>query len=164
MLTLTGSSSLANYQTALRSVTFANAANDDPTAGGTVLTRTVSFVTSDGALTSAAVTQTITVTAVNDAPVNTVPTTQTIFEDAVRAFNTANGNVISVADTDAGTAGVQETISVLHGTVTLAGTTGLTGINGTGTGTVTFTGTTANVNAALNGLTYIPSTAGPPRP
>ena len=68
MLTLTGSASVANYQTALRSVTYANSSDNPSTA-----TRTVSFVVNDGSTNSTAATRNITVTAVNDAPVVTVP-------------------------------------------------------------------------------------------
>src|SRR4030095_3075011 len=67
VLTLTGSSSVANYQTALRSVTYANS-SDDPTAS-----RTVTFIVDDGTTTSTPATKGITINAVNDAPVNTVP-------------------------------------------------------------------------------------------
>lgn len=62
VLTLTGTSSVANYQTALRSVTFASV-TDAPAA-----TRTVGFEVTDGVLPSAAATKTIAVTALNDAP------------------------------------------------------------------------------------------------
>jgi hypothetical protein len=62
-LTLTGSDSVANYQAALRSVTYVNT-SDDPSG----LARAVTIITSDGAASSAAVTDTINVTPVNDAP------------------------------------------------------------------------------------------------
>jgi len=59
-LTLTGSASMSDYQTALRSVTYDNSSGDPSTS-----TRTVTFqVTDDGALTSSPVTRDITVTAV----------------------------------------------------------------------------------------------------
>ena len=68
VLTLTGTASVANYQAALRSVTFSNATNDNPTAGGSALSRTVSFEITDGMFPSVAGTTTINVTAINDAP------------------------------------------------------------------------------------------------
>src|SRR5438067_6747049 len=40
----------------------------------------------------------ITVTAVNDAPVNSIPEPQTVNEDMALVFSTASGNAISVAD------------------------------------------------------------------
>ena len=62
---------------------------------------------------------------------------------------------------------MQVTLSVTSGTLTLSGTAGLSfafsDANGTGAGdgtadaTMIFRGTLANVNAALNGVTYHPS-------
>jgi hypothetical protein len=51
------------------------------------------------------------------------------------------------------------TLSATHGTLTLSQLTGLTFTVGDGTAdaTMTFTGTMANINAALNGLTYAPT-------
>ncbi|HQA12445.1 delta-60 repeat domain-containing protein, partial [Zoogloea sp.] len=63
VLTLTGSATLANYQSALRSVTYVNSSDNPSTA-----TRTVSFVVNDGTANSSAATRNIAVTAVNDAP------------------------------------------------------------------------------------------------
>ncbi len=63
-LNLAGSSTLANYQLALRSVRYFNNSENPST-----LSRTISFSVNDGTLTSTAVTRQITVTAVNDAPV-----------------------------------------------------------------------------------------------
>src|SRR5262249_34583228 len=96
-------------------------------------------------------TVTLNVTPVNDVPVNTVPGAQTVSEDTTLTFSTANGNAISVADVDAGSASVQVTLAATNGALTLAGTSGLT-VSGNGTGTVTVTGSIADINAALNGL------------
>jgi VCBS repeat-containing protein len=63
-LTLTGSSSVANYQTALRDVRFANT-SDNPTAGP----RTVSFQVDDGSDPSNTVTRDVNIIPANDAPV-----------------------------------------------------------------------------------------------
>jgi hypothetical protein len=76
-------------------------------------------------------------------------------EDGTLTFSSANGNAISIADVDAGSSNVQVTLTVGSGALTLAGTTGLT-VSGNGTATVTVTGTLANINTALNGLTYAP--------
>ncbi|HWR88420.1 MAG TPA: right-handed parallel beta-helix repeat-containing protein, partial [Acidiferrobacterales bacterium] len=64
VMTLTGTTTVANYQAALRAVTYSNS-SDNPST----LTRTVSFVANDGTSNSAAATRNISVTAVNDAPV-----------------------------------------------------------------------------------------------
>ncbi|WP_338818910.1 hypothetical protein [Acidovorax temperans] len=69
LLSLTGSASLAAYQTALNSVRYANA-GDNPTNYGAATSRTISFTTFDGLATSDPVTATVTVVGVNDAPVN----------------------------------------------------------------------------------------------
>lgn len=65
-LTLTGSATPAAYQTALRGVRYANGSENPSTAS-----RTVTWIADDGFGTSAPVTSTITVTAVNDPPVVT---------------------------------------------------------------------------------------------
>ena len=71
-------------------------------------------------------------------------------------LSNATGNGISVADVDANGGQEQITLSVASGTVTLAPFTGLTFTTGDGTAdaTMVFKGTLANINAALNGLTY----------
>src|SRR5581483_10701711 len=65
--------------------------------------------------------------------------------------------VIAVDD-DAGHPTV--TLTAADGTLTLNGTTGLSFTSGTGTGdaSMSFSGTLADVNAALDGLTYNPTT------
>ena len=98
---------------------------------------------------------TINVTPVNDAPVNVVPGAQTTLEDRVFVFNAANGNPISITDVDSST--VTATLAVTHGALTLGGTTGLTGLTGNGMGAVSFGGTIADINAALAGLSYLPT-------
>jgi VCBS repeat-containing protein len=102
---------------------------------------------------------TFNVTAVNDAPVNTVPGTQTINEDATRTFSAGNGNAISVSDVDVGAGNLTVTLSVAHGVLTLSGTAGLAFGTGDGTAdaTMTFTGAAASINTALNGLIYAPT-------
>ena len=97
--------------------------------------------------------------AANTAPVNTVPGAQATNEDTAKVFSAGNGNQISIADADAGGANNHITLSVTNGTLTLAGTTGLTFSAGDGTAdaTMTFTGTAANINTALNGLSFIPT-------
>jgi len=63
-LSLSGSSSITNYITALRSVTYQNTSNDPSTS-----TRTVSFTVNDGDNTSDPLTRDINVTAINSKPV-----------------------------------------------------------------------------------------------
>jgi hypothetical protein len=92
---------------------------------------------------------------VNDAPVNSVPVAQTINEDTALVFSTGNGNQISVSDVDNTSHTV--TLTATHGSVSLNGISGLTFITGDGTadGTMTFSGLDSDINAALNGLSFI---------
>ena len=96
--------------------------------------------------------------AINDPPVISLNAAvqQTDPSGAV-IFNAANGNLISVADLDAGIGLVQVTLTATHGTMTLSGVTGLTfnpGQDGTADATMTFTGALTDVNTALNGMSF----------
>ncbi|WP_119681277.1 putative Ig domain-containing protein [Indioceanicola profundi] len=96
----------------------------------------------------------ITITAANDAPINSVPAAQTVDEDADLVLSAANGNAISVADADAGGADIRVTLSVGKGALTI-GTLDGVDIDGVGTGTIVLTGSQASINALLaDGLTY----------
>jgi hypothetical protein len=150
VLTLTGSGTLAAYQDALRQVGFESVSD----APGT--SRTLQWTVSDGSASSTVATTTITVSQINDAPVNSVPSAvQTFNEDGSVTFNAANGNLISVADADAGSGNLTVTLSVQSGALSLSTTSNLT-VTGDGTNAVTLSGTAANINAALNGLVYNP--------
>jgi VCBS repeat-containing protein len=97
----------------------------------------------------------ITVNAVNDAPVNTVPGAQSTDEDTALVFSSGNGNRISTSDVDAGSNAVKVTVGVSHGKLTLSQTTGLSFTSGAnGDATISFTGTLSDINAALDGLSY----------
>lgn len=113
---------------------------------------------SDGSLTDSA-TVTLQVVAQNDAPVNSVPDTQTVLQDDVLVFNTAGGNAISISDVDAGGGTVQVTLTATQGLISLSGTSGLAFIvgNGSDDATMTFTGSINDINNALNGLTFTPA-------
>ena len=91
----------------------------------------------------------------NDAqPVNSVPGIQNGTEDTAIAFSAANGNAITVADTDS--TSLTSTLSVTHGTLSLGNVAGVT-ITGNNSGTLQLIGTAAAINAALDGLNYSPS-------
>ncbi|WP_448680774.1 Ig-like domain-containing protein [Pseudomonas nicosulfuronedens] len=104
-------------------------------------------------------TVTLTVTAVNDAPVNTVPGTQDVLQDGTLVFSSGNGNPISIADVDAGGSTVSVTLTASNGLITLGDLNGLVFSvgNGTGDGTMTFQGTIADINIALAGLSFAPT-------
>jgi VCBS repeat-containing protein len=128
-------------------------------ASGTLAAFTV-VARDDGGLDSpVAVPLSVLVSAVNDAPVNTVPASQTIDEDTDLVFSAGNGTLISVADLDVGSLPIEIALSVTNGALTLAGTTGLTFTTGDGTAdaTLVFSGTRSDVNAALAGLVYRPA-------
>jgi hypothetical protein len=150
VLTLSGSDTLANYQTALQSVFYANT-SDTPS----ILTRTISFQVQDDPtnLQSNVVTRNVTVTAVNDAPVLTVPTDASV---ATAFSNTTLGVVgVSVADKDAGNASVQTRVTVTNGSATFdlsGGATVFSGANGSGD--VTLKGSVAQVNQALATMSF----------
>jgi hypothetical protein len=116
-----------------------------------------SYQASDGSLLSNPATVVVSVSAVNDAPVNQVPGSQAVVQDQPLVFSTADGNPISVRDVDGST--VQVTLSASNGSLTLASTVGLTfsAGNGSADGTMTFSGSQSDINAALNGLRFDPS-------
>lgn len=116
------------------------------------------FVANDGVADSNTATVGITVSAVNDAPVNTVP------RDSLSTGAGQNLSVtgISVSDVDAGNNPIQTTLSVGGGTLT-ADTDVQDGasVSGNGTGAVTLTGTVAEINATLGaGVTYTSASGG----
>ncbi len=91
------------------------------------------------------------VTPVNDAPVNSVPGARTVSEDTDLFISG-----LSISDADAGGANVTTTLSVAHGTLTVAAAGGAT-VSGSGTDTVTLSGTVSQINATLaasNNIAY----------
>ncbi len=154
-LTLTGDATVSNFQAALRSVTYNNNSHLPNT-----LPRTVTFVVNDRSLDSNTASRTITITSVNDAPVNSVPGSQASPKNTAKVFSSGNNNLISISDADAGSNAVQvELISTL-GKASLSGTTNLTfksGDSGTADADMTFTGSIADINAALAGLSFNPT-------
>ena len=110
-----------------------------------------------GVDTSAVQTFTINVTAVNDPPVNTFPVgTIRAVKNVPYVFSNSEFNAISVSDIDANGATEQVTLTAANGTLTLSGLTNLTG-SGNGTSSLTYTGTLADLNNALDGLTFAPT-------
>lgn len=108
----------------------------------------------------------VTVTCVNDAPVNTVPGAQNVGTGATLTFSAANANAIGVDDLDAGSGVVQITLSADDGTIALnpAAIAALDSLVGQGTATLVATGTVAELNAALEGATYTAPAVPPPPP
>ncbi|AVH62289.1 MULTISPECIES: beta strand repeat-containing protein [unclassified Nostoc] len=160
VLTLTGSSSLANYQNALRSITYTNSSDNPSTT-----TRTVSFIVNDGTGNSTAITRNINITAVNNAPVATATNSALVYtENATTPIDSG----ITVSDVDSPNL-ASATVSITSGFVsaqdTLAFTNqnGITGSYNSSTGVLTLTGsaTVANYQTALQSITYTNSSDNP---
>ena len=94
------------------------------------------------------------VAGVNDAPVNTVPGTQSVAEETA---TTISG--ISIADSDAGSNNLTTRLQVSNGVlnVTLSGSATLSA-GGNGSGDLTIQGSVAEINATLASLTYTGNT------
>ncbi|MGI9215141.1 MAG: FG-GAP-like repeat-containing protein, partial [Gammaproteobacteria bacterium] len=99
----------------------------------------------------------INVNGVNQAPVNLVPTAQTIAVN--QPLILAGAQAINIVDVDSGNNIIKVTVSADNGLLSLSQTTGLTFINGNGSNSSvqTFTGSLANINAALNKLIFTPN-------
>jgi hypothetical protein len=144
VLTLSGTSSVANYEAALRSVSYFNS-SENPS--GTV--RTISYQSTDDVGTASdVVTTTVAVTPVNDAPTATItPTSYSATEQTSLGLKNTG---LSVSDVDGNLGAETATLSVAEGTLTVtAGGSGAT-VNNSGTSSVTITGTLAEINALLN--------------
>jgi hypothetical protein len=147
----TVSGSVVNLNAALNGLTY------QPTATYVGSDSLSLSVADSGDSLSSATTVALTVTALS-APAIVAPPTGTLNQNGSLVFSTGNGNAISFTDVAAGSGSDSLTLSVSQGTITLASTTGLTFTTGTnGSASFTVTGTVANLNTALNGLTYRPT-------
>ena len=149
---LTGTDTLAHYNSVLDLIQFNNTSeNPDTTARSYTLTAVDDGATGGANNNTGSASTTGAVTAVDDAPTAAVPADASVGT----AFSHTNLAIsgLSVADVDAGSGNVTATISALNAGLTFD-TTGLSGSGGIGTHTVTLTGTVAQVNTALATLTY----------
>src|SRR5436309_2346751 len=109
-MTFTGTA--ADINAALEGLTFTPSADFNGAAS-------LQLTTTDGGALSDTDTVNITVTAVNDAPVNTVPAApQSTSEDTALVFSSGNGNAISVSDVEGGS--LQVTLAGSNGAITLS--------------------------------------------
>ncbi|WP_345531602.1 DUF4347 domain-containing protein, partial [Viridibacterium curvum] len=152
-LTLSGSATVANYQTALRSVTYQNTSDNPSTS-----TRTVTFTVSDGTATDTA-TRNISVAAVNDAPV--VTTTGTTLSYTENAAATVIDSALTITDADTtnmtgATITISSNYSSSQDVLAFTNQLGITGSWNATTGVLTLSGTTtvANYQTALRSITY----------
>jgi hypothetical protein len=155
-LTLTGTDTLAHYQTVLDKITFSSGSN--PTNYGSNQTRTVTWVLNDGSgsfATSTAQTETISITAINDPPaLSNVATSAAYTENAgaqatlssaltvsdVDSLNLANATVKIVGGTFAGDGDILSVNGVSNGAIAIGSNTVTIAYNST-TETLTLTGT-----------------------
>ena len=153
VLTLSGTASVADYQTALRSVEFSNTGeNPGPS-------RSVEFVVNDGDLDSTATTKAIAVTAVNDKPVLSSTGTTLSYTEGDAPVVVDPG--ISASDVDSSTlsgATVQVTdgFSLSEDLLNFTDQGDITGVRDPDTGILTLSGTAsvADYEAALRSITY----------
>ena len=95
----------------------------------------------------------------NQAPVNSVPGSQAANTGASLAFSAPRGNLISISDADAANNAVEVTLSVDEGTITIVNPDPLGRIaylsgDGFEDASVTFTGSVADVNKAMEWISY----------
>lgn len=140
ILTLTSAgnqATLAEFQAALRAVTYGNSSETPNTT-----TRTMQFqLTDGGGLASIAVTRDITITAVNDSPTISAPVSFPVSEDVMTPIN-----LVSFSDVDSSLGIV--TFSVASGTLSATGAGGVT-VGGNPTA-LTLSGTLTNINRFLS--------------
>jgi hypothetical protein len=155
-LTLSGSASKADYQTALRAVQYTNSSESPNT-----LTRTVTFTVNDGDANSNIQTRDVTVTSVNDAPLlANIEAGDVAYTENDPATQITNAiTVTDVDDTNIDTATVQITGNFQGGQDVLSATGlpgGITANFNTGNGTLTFSGSAsqADYQTALRAVRY----------
>jgi hypothetical protein len=150
-LTLTGATTIANYQTIMRAVTYENTSQAPST-----LDRTVTFKVNDGALESAGATRGIVVTGVDDAPTVTASAGNTPYTEQAPAV--AVDPALVAADVDGGANPTGATVTIVSPIAgdTLSFTTqnGITGIFASGVLTLSGTATLAQYEAALRSVGF----------
>ncbi|HEU4323344.1 MAG TPA: Ig-like domain-containing protein [Roseiflexaceae bacterium] len=145
-LRLTGGSSIADYQNALRTLTYANTSETPNTSP-----RLLAVEINDGIDRNQPLAFiTINVVASNDPPLLTVPSPVVVAEEG-----TIGLTGITVSDVDAAGANLQVTLTVpsVAGTLTATGSGGAT-VTGTGTNSLQITGTITDTNATLASLSF----------
>jgi hypothetical protein len=154
VLSLTGSATVANYQAALRNVTYSNTSNNP-----SPLSRTISFRVNDGVLNSDVATQIVNITPVNDAPVlvgsgGSISYTE---KDSAIVIDPA----ITLADVDGAiitnaTVAITGNFAGPEDVLGFVNQLGITGSYDSGTGVLTLTGSSslANYQTALRSITY----------
>ena len=160
VLTLSGTATVAQYQAALRSVTFSSS-SDDPTANGARTSRSVSWAVTDansdgaGAQSSVGATSTVNVSAVNDVPVLVTPSAANYTDTTgADAFANTSGTLVAtdaegrslVYGIDGGTTNGSTIIAAITYDISKAGSNGTLYVNST-TGAYVFVPDAVAINA-----------------
>jgi len=156
VLSLTGAASRADYEQVLKTVAYRNS-SENPTLSGSATDRRVAFQLDTGSSlqpTSAAI---VLIIALNDAPVIAAPVAEAtrVGDDLLFSAGSDNGITVTDVDTRPGIE-IEVTLTGLGGTFSLSQTSGLSFSAGDGLDDTltTFIGSLANINAALDGLTF----------
>ncbi len=161
VLTLTSSgasATVAEWQAALRVVSYANSSEDPNTTA-----RSVDFVVNDGVTDSPPLTSTINISALNDAPV-LANLEATPLPYAPNAVATTITSTLTLADLDSATltgATVQITGYQTGDVLAFTDTPNITGVYANGTLTLSGADTVANYQVALRSVTYVSSSQSP---
>jgi hypothetical protein len=150
VLYLTGQASVANYQAELQSVSYMNASYNPTTSP-----RTAQFTVNHAQFGISSASRGILITAVNDPPGVQTPPVQTTASGSQLILSNVGGNAIIISDVDANGAIEQVTLSPIGGSLRLPSATGVSTTDGPTT--ITLDGTVAAINAALDGLTFTPT-------
>ncbi|MDF2867033.1 MAG: secreted protein of unknown function [Gammaproteobacteria bacterium] len=154
ILSLTGTARIVDYQMALRSVTYANLAQNPNTQA-----RTISFVVNDAQLSSTPATRTLTVLALNNAPVVATSMDSVSFTEG--ASPAIIDNAITLSDSDntdlhGATVSISDGFIASEDRLAFTNLAGITGNYDEATGILNLTGTAplADYQTALRSVTY----------
>ncbi|MEJ7645682.1 MAG: Ig-like domain-containing protein [Chryseolinea sp.] len=165
-LTLTGVATVADYQTALRSVNYQNTNTVNPS----LLVRTISVRVNDGSLSSVIVTRNISVIPVNDAPVlSAIEVAGLAYAEGQAATNVTTALVLTDGDSpNLSSASVQITGNFIAAEDVLSFTAvaGITGVYNAAAGTIDFTGVDviSKYQSILRSVKYSNSNGNTPSP
>jgi hypothetical protein len=161
VLTLTGSATKANYQTALRSIQFSTGTDHNPQAS-----KTVSFKVNDGTVDSNTATKGLAITATNDAPTVTTSGSNLSYTEGDGPVAADPGLTVSDPDSaqlQGATVSVTSNFVAADDSLGFTNQSGITGSYNAGTGVLTLSGnaSVANYQAALRTVTYQNSSQNP---
>ena len=162
VLSLTGSASVANYQTALRSVQYRNTNQQNPNTAA----RTISMQVSDGQANSNTASRGVNIVAVNDAPVIQTSSGSASFTEGGDALVIDSGLTVSDVDNtylQSATVRISQGLVASEDVLAFTNQAGITGSYDKSTGTLTLTGSAllADYQAALRSVTYVNTSQNP---